>query len=170
MNKNDLLYKFLRPVDQLISGLKGGTMLNVGDTAPDFEVKANTGKSVRLSEFLGKKVILWFYPKADTPGCTAEACGFRDLNPKLKDKNAVILGVSFDTVEENAAFAQKFRLDFPLLCDTGRDIGMKYGACKTKEDKNASRIGYVIDEKGKILQAHAKVDARAFPEQVLNTL
>lgn len=170
MDKNTLIYKIFRPVDQFISGLKGGTMLNVGDTAPDFEVQNHLGRKTSLKDFRGKKVILWFYPKADTPGCTAEACGFRDRNSKLADKNAVILGVSFDTMQENSAFAQKYGLDFPLLCDTDRDIGMKYGACKTKEDKNASRIGYVIDEKGVILQSHPKVDARAFPEQVLSTL
>lgn len=170
MGKNEFIYKIFRPVDQFISGLNGGSMLNVGDAAPDFEVKNHLGKSIQLKDFRGKKVILWFYPKADTPGCTAEACGFRDRSAKLKEKNASILGVSFDTVSENSAFAQKYGLDFPLLCDTERDIGMKYGACKSKEDKNASRIGYVIDEKGVILQAHPKVDARAFPEQVLETL
>lgn len=170
MDKNNFIYKVFRPVDQFISGLKGGEMLPVGKQAPDFEVQNHLGKTIKLKDFLGKKVILWFYPKADTPGCTAEACGFRDRFSKLQEKNAVILGVSFDTVEENRAFAEKYGLDFPLLCDTTRDIGMKYGACKTQADGNASRIGYVIDEKGVILQSHPKVDARAFPEQVLSTL
>jgi len=91
-------------------------MLNVGDTAPRFTVKNHFGKDVSLSDFKGKKVVLWFYPKADTPGCTAEGCAFRDRVAKFNEKNTAVLGVSFDTVEENAKFAEKFGFEFPLLC------------------------------------------------------
>lgn len=145
-------------------------MLNIGDTAPDFTVQTNAGKTISLKDFKGKKVILWFYPKADTPGCTAEACAFRDRAGKFAERNAVLLGVSFDTVEENSAFAKKFQVDYPLLCDTKRDLGIKYGACKSPTDKNASRIAYVIDESGKITATFPKVDAANFPETVLKTL
>ena len=145
-------------------------MLEIGDKAPDFSVQDQTGKTVTLQQFRGKKVILWFYPKADTPGCTAEACGFRDRFPKFETKGAVTLGVSFDTVAENKAFSEKFGLTFPLLCDTERDLGMKYGACKSKTDKSASRIAYVIDSNGSIAHAFPKVDAANFPETVLSVL
>ncbi len=142
-------------------------MLKVGDKAPDFSVKTHLGKTLRLSDLHGKSVILWFYPKADTPGCTAEGCGFRDRLAKFKEKNVVVLGVSFDTEQENAKFAEKFSFPFELLCDTKREVGMAYGACKTVTDSNAKRIGYVIDPKGLIKYANASVDARTFPETVL---
>jgi peroxiredoxin Q/BCP len=145
-------------------------MLNIGDKAPDFKVQTHTGKTVGLKDFAGKKIVLWFYPKADTPGCTAEGCAFRDRNPKFHEKNAVLLGVSFDTVEENKAFAGKFGFEFPLLCDTKRELGVAYGACKTAADKNANRIAYVIDEKGIIQKAYPKVDAANFPETVLKEI
>jgi thioredoxin-dependent peroxiredoxin len=142
-------------------------MLKPGDKAPEFKVKTHQGKDVTLSDFKGKNVILWFYPKADTPGCTAEGCGFRDRISQFEKKNTVVLGVSFDTVDENAKFAEKFHFPFPLLCDTERKIGMAYGACATATDGHAQRIGYVIDGTGKIKQAHPKVDAKSFPETVL---
>jgi len=161
------IYRIFKPLDQFASGRRGGRMLEVGEKALNFNVQNDKGESVQLSDFKGKKVILWFYPKADTPGCTAEGCGFRDRLEKFTAKNAVILGVSFDTVAENAAFVKKFGFQFPLLCDTKREIGIAYGACQTPTDTNASRIGYVIDETGKVAQVFPKVDARSFPETVL---
>ena len=145
-------------------------MLSVGSSAPNFKVQNDKGECVQLSDFKGKKVVLWFYPKADTPGCTAEGCGFRDRLERFTEKNAAILGVSFDTVEENAAFVKKFGFQYPLLCDTKREIGMAYGACQSPTDGSASRIGYVIDEQGKVAKAFPKVDARTFPETVLADL
>ncbi len=145
-------------------------MLTVGTNAPNFKVKNHLGDWVQLSDFSGKKVILWFYPKADTPGCTAEGCGFRDRLDRFKEKNATVLGVSFDSVEENMAFVKKFGFQYPLLCDTERQIGVAYGACKSPTDENASRIGYIIDEGGKVAKAYPKVDARSFPETVLAEL
>ena len=142
-------------------------MLNVGDTAPDFTVKNHLGKDVSLNDYRGKNLVLWFYPKADTPGCTAEGCAFRDRQAEFAKKNAEMLGVSFDTVEENKKFADKFRFEFPLLCDVERKLGVAYGACKAPTDKNAARIGYVIGPEGKIKKAYPKVDAANFPEQVL---
>ncbi len=145
-------------------------LLKKGDLAPAFSVLSHEGKTLSLSDFTGKKVVLWFYPKADTPGCTAEACGFRDRKSSFELRNAVLLGVSFDTVEENAAFARKFAVTYPLLCDTQRELGISYGACEKPSDTYAQRIAYLIDEKGKILEVFPKVDARTFPEEVLKTL
>jgi thioredoxin-dependent peroxiredoxin len=145
-------------------------VLNVGDTAPPFSVLDHTGKNLTLESFLGKKVILWFYPKADTPGCTAEGCAFRDRQEDFHAKNAVLLGVSFDTPKENAAFAKKYGFEFPLLCDTSKSIGVAYGACASASDTYAKRIAYVIDEKGIVETVYPKVDAASFPETVLQKI
>jgi thioredoxin-dependent peroxiredoxin len=142
-------------------------MLKVGDRAPSFEVLDHQGRKTSLEGLHGKTVILWFYPKADTPGCTAEGCAFRDRQSLFAAKNAVLLGVSFDSVAENAAFAKKFGFEFPLLCDSERVIGKAYGACESDQDKYAKRIAYVIDAKGVVSKAYPKVDAASFPEQVL---
>jgi peroxiredoxin Q/BCP len=170
MDKNQLLYKIFKPVDLFLNSHKGDRMLKVGDNAPNFTVQTDTGKTVSLKDFTGKTVVLWFYPKADTPGCTAEGCGFRDLASQFNSKGIVVLGVSFDTPVENRKFAEKFGFEYPLLCDVNREIGLAYGAAKTKDDKYANRIAYVIDGKGKITAAFPKVDAAAFPAQVLATL
>lgn len=145
-------------------------MLKKGDLAPAFRVLTHQGKTIDLSELKGKKVVLWFYPKADTPGCTAEACGFRDRRKAFEGKNTVLLGVSFDNVDENAAFARKFAVDYPLLCDTQRELGIKYGACESEKDSYAKRIAYLINEVGVIEEVFPQVDARAFPEEVLKLI
>jgi len=167
MSFNEILYNVTKPIDKWMSRRNGGIMLNVGDEAPDFNVLSHQGEPVKLKDFQGRKLVLWFYPKADTPGCTAEGCSFRDLNKEFADKGIAVLGVSFDTVEENRGFAEKFSFTFPLLCDTERKLGLAYGACQTAEDKNASRIAYVIDGNGKIEKVYAQVDAKNFPTQLL---
>ncbi|MDY7232629.1 peroxiredoxin [Hyalangium rubrum] len=143
-------------------------MLKPGDMAPNFTVKDHTGRTHTLSEYRGKTVILWFYPKADTPGCTAEGCGFRDHKPKYQEKSAEILGISFDTAEENKAFAEKFGFNFPLLCDTERTVGMAYGACDDAKAPNARRVGVIVGPDGLVKAYYPKVDARAFPQQALS--
>lgn len=145
-------------------------MLSVGSIAPLFSVLDHTGKTLTLQSFRGKNVVLWFYPKADTPGCTAEGCAFRDRQGAFEAKNAVLLGVSFDTPQENSAFARKYGFEFPLLCDTSRSIGVDYGACVSATDKHAKRIAYLIDEKGLVKKVYAKVDAATFPETVLQEI
>ena len=145
-------------------------MLQAGDTAPDFTVRAHTGEDVSLKDLRGKTVVLWFYPKADTPGCTAEGCGFRDRIESYADKNAEILGVSFDTEEENRAFAEKFHFPYRLLCDTDRKIGVAYGAADDASAQHARRITYVIDPEGRIAKAIGQVSAREHPEQLLGEL
>jgi len=136
-------------------------MLDVGTQAPDFSVQDHHGKQVSLKDFSGKKVVIWFYPKADTPGCTMEGQGFRDDYKKFEDKNTVILGVSLDGVADNKAFAEKYSFPFQLLCDVNREIALAYHAVQKKEDQYASRISYVIDEAGKVQEAIAKVDTKS---------
>ena len=133
-------------------------MLNVGTEAPDFSVQDHHGKNVSLKDFRGKKIVIWFYPKADTPGCTVEGKGFSEDYKNFADKNTVILGVSLDDVPDNKAFAEKFSFPFQLLCDVNREIALAYHAVQNAQDKYASRISYVIDENGKILEAIDKVD------------
>lgn len=145
-------------------------MIAIGKSAPAFKVQAHDETWLSLSDFLGKKVVLWFFPKADTPGCTAEGCGFRDLFPKYEAKNAVVLGVSFDSCADNRKFVEKFQFPYPLLCDVNREIGLAYGACKSETDEYANRIGYVIDEKGVVIKAYGKVDAKTFPHTLLNEI
>jgi thioredoxin-dependent peroxiredoxin len=145
-------------------------MLKQGDVAPEFTVNDHTGKTHRLSDYRGKNVVLWFYPKADTPGCTAEGCAFRDHKAQYEQKGTVILGISFDTPEENQAFAKKFDFNFPLLCDVDRKVGLAYGAADDATAANARRVGVVIGPDGKVKEWHAKVDARAFPQEALSRL
>jgi thioredoxin-dependent peroxiredoxin len=144
-------------------------MLERGDTAPDFVGRDHTGAIVKLSDFRGRPVVLWFFPKADTPGWTAEGCGFRDLKAAYDAKDAIILGVSFDTPAENKKFAEKYAFNFPLICDTDRTIGTAYGA-NVDSTKGAQRVGVVIDRNGTIKEWHARVDARAWPAEVVRTL
>ena len=133
-------------------------MLEKGTKAPSFSVKDHDGNTVKLEEFLGKKVVLWFYPKADTPGCTIEGKGFRDDYEKFSEKNTVILGVSLDSESDNKAFAEKFDFPYPLLCDVNHELALAYHATKGPEDEYASRITYVISEDGNILEAISQVD------------
>jgi len=135
-------------------------MLEKEKRAPGFSVKDHNGNTVSLADFNGKKVVLWFYPKADTPGCTIEGKGFRDDYEKFAQKNTVILGVSLDNETDNKAFAEKFNFPYPLLCDVNQEIALAYGAVKGPEDEYASRITYVIGEDGNILEAISQVDTK----------
>jgi len=145
-------------------------ILNVGDVAPDFLVKDHLNRDTTIRQFRGKTVVLWFFPKADTPGCTLEGCGFRDLYEEFRKKDIEILGCSFDSVEDNAAFAKKFGYTFPLLCDVDREVGLAYGACDSPNAGYADRITYVIDEDGFIAQAYGHVEARTHPAKILESL
>ena len=145
-------------------------MLKTGDSAPDFTVQTHEGKTLTLSSLRGKKVLLWFYPKADTPGCTAEGCGLRDQSTDFHSRNVEILGVSLDSVEENARFAKKFNFPFLLLCDTARELSLAYGACDNAQASYARRISYLIDENAKIIKAYDSVNPRSHPAEVLADL
>jgi peroxiredoxin Q/BCP len=145
-------------------------MLKPGDIAPDFTAKDQNGKTHSLRDYRGKTVVLWFFPKADTPGCTKEGCAFRDLREQFIEKNAVVIGASFDTPEENKAFAAKFGYPFPILCDVDRKVGIAYGAAADTTVSNAARIGVVIDAQGRVKEWLGKVSAADYPKEVLARL
>ena len=145
-------------------------MLQAGTDAPDFSVKDHNGNTVSLKDYRGKKVVLWFYPKADTPGCTMEGQGFRDDFKSFEGKNIQIFGVSLDNEADNKAFAEKFSFPYPLLCDVNREIAMGYQAVKSAEDQYASRITYVIGEDGKILKSIESVDTKTHSKDLCSRL
>ena len=145
-------------------------ILQAGDVAPDFLVKDHLNRDTSIRQFRGKRVVLFFYPKADTPGCTIESCGFKDLYPKFQERGVELIGCSFDSVQDNAAFAKKFDLPYPLLCDVDREIGLAYGACDEPNAGYADRITYIIDEDGFISQAFSHVETRTHPAKVLEAL
>lgn len=136
--------------------------LTVGAMAPDFSALTETGATVALSDFRGKKVILYFYPKDDTSGCTTQACGFRDAYPTIEAKNAVVLGVSPDGVKSHAKFKTKHNLPFTLLVDADHTIAETYGVWVEKSMYGKKYMGvershFVIDEEGKLLEVARKV-------------
>jgi thioredoxin-dependent peroxiredoxin len=145
-------------------------MLKAGDEAPDFTLTTHQGEPLRLSGLRGRKVLLWFYPQANTPGCTAEGCSLRDNYSYYEENGIAVLGVSFDPVEDNAAFAGKYAFPFTLLSDTDRAVALAYGACDSPKATYAERISYVIDEQGKILRVYAQVDPRVHAAEVLADL
>ncbi|MFN2425008.1 MAG: peroxiredoxin [Candidatus Binatia bacterium] len=159
---------FLRRL--LGGGSPAPRLLEVGSPAPDFRVPAHDGSMVSLGDLRGRKVVLWFYPKADTPGCTTEGKGFCSAHADFEARGTTVLGISFDDCAANAAFAEKFGFPYQLLCDTGREIGMAYGACDSRDAKHARRITYVIDEHGTIRHALPKVDPATHTTEVLALL
>ncbi|MEK7297818.1 MAG: peroxiredoxin [Planctomycetota bacterium] len=142
--------------------------VKVGDVAPDFQVKDDSGKSRTLAEFRGKRVVLYFYPKDSTPGCTKEACSFRDGYHKLQEAGIVVLGVSFDSVESHRKFKEKQKLPFILLSDEKKAIADAYGASGgILGSLAAKRYTYLIDETGKIVHIFQKVDVQNHADEVL---
>jgi peroxiredoxin Q/BCP len=146
-----------------------------GDPAPDFELLTETGEPLKLSSFRGKKVVLYFYPKADTPGCTREACDFRDHLPKVSRKGAIVLGVSPDKPASQAKFKQKYQLPFSLLSDTAHEAAAAYGVWKEKNMYGKTYMGierttFVIDEQGKIARIFPKVKVDGHAAEVLAAL
>jgi len=165
-----LLKSIARRVKNTLQPPAPPKLLPLGSEAPDFSVPAHDGRTVVLSELRGRKVVLWFYPRADTPGCTAEGCGLRDRFAEFDRLGVVILGASFDDAAANAAFAAKFSFPFPLLCDTDRRLGLAYGAADRPDAGHARRISYVIDERGTIAHAIPDVDPASHSEQLLALL
>lgn len=134
-------------------------MPKVGEKAPDFSAAASDGTTVKLADFVGKgNIVLYFYPKDDTPGCTKEACSLRDSITDLKELNAIVFGVSFDSVESHKKFIEKFNLPFVLLADTDKKVAIAYGIA-TDESKFAPRVTFIIGKDGKIAYVNPKVNA-----------
>jgi peroxiredoxin Q/BCP len=136
--------------------------LNIGDKAPAFSLLDQDGKKVSLSDFKGKKLLLYFYPKADTPGCTKQACSVKDASKELKKLGTAALGISPDEPPKQKKFDEKYSLGFPLLSDPDNKVAKAYGAWGEKSMYGKKYMGiirssFVIDEKGKILQASYKV-------------
>ena len=149
--------------------------LKVGNKAPAFTLPNQDGKKVSLKDFLGKKVVLYFYPKDNTPGCTKEACDFRDTFPKFEKSNAVILGVSPDPPESHKKFIEKHNLNFTLLSDTEKKVLEKYGVWKEKSMYGRKYMGVerttvIIDENGRIEKIFPKVKVKGHAEEVLKAL
>jgi len=150
-------------------------ILKEGDQAPSFTSTDQNGNTVSLSDFLGKKIVLYFYPKDNTPGCTAEACDFRDNYQSLKSKGYEVIGVSTDDEKSHKKFEEKFALPFTLLADNNKDIVEKYGVWVEKSMYGKKYMGtdrktFVIDEQGKISTIIQKVDTKNATEQLLATL
>ncbi len=138
------------------------TMLQTGDTAPDFALPSDQGTTVRLSDFRGKRVVLYFYPKDDTSGCTTQACGFRDAYPQIEEKNAVVLGISPDDEKSHRKFKTKYNLPFLLLVDRDHAVADAYGAWGEKSLYGRKYMGiirshFVVDENGNLADVQIKV-------------
>jgi peroxiredoxin Q/BCP len=149
--------------------------LEPGEKAPAFSLKDDQGKTVKLSEYKGKPIVLYFYPKDDTPGCTKEACAFRDASDQLKKLGAVVLGVSPDGVASHAKFRDKFKLNFPLLADEEHAVAEAYGAWREKNMYGKKSMGiqrstYLIDSKGKIAKVWKRVQVEGHDAEVLEAL
>lgn len=146
------------------------TELKVGDAAPDFSLLDERGLPVSLKDYLGKKVVvLYFYPKDFTPGCTAEACSFRDDYKPIQDKGAVVIGVSLDSVESHLKFSEKHMLPFTILSDHKKEVAKAYGVLGVGGFL-AKRVTFIINKDGKITHVFTKVDVKQHSEEVLKAL
>jgi thioredoxin-dependent peroxiredoxin len=147
----------------------------VGEMAPDFELPADDGTTVRLSDLRGQRVIIYFYPKDDTPGCTTQACGFRDSHVEITEKNGVVLGISPDGVQSHVKFKTKFDLPFRLLADEDRKVAERYGVWREKTNYGKTYIGivrshFVVDEEGKLADVQYDVSPTVSVESALASL
>ncbi len=150
-------------------------MLEIGTAAPGFSLEDQDGNVHTLEEYRGKKVVLYFYPKDMTAGCTKQACGFAELYPRFLEKGAVVVGVSKDTAASHKKFEEKYQLPFVLLADPDKQVLQAYGVWKEKKQYGKTVMGverttYLIDEDGVIARAYAKVNAAGNPAQMLGAL
>ncbi len=146
--------------------------VKVGDMAPDFEALASNGERIKLSDYRGKYVVLYFYPKDMTPGCTTEACDFRDHHDEFAELDAVILGVSADPLDRHQKFVEKHGLPFLLLVDEDHTISEQYGVWKLKKNFGKEYMGierstFIIDKEGKIMKEWRKVRVKGHVEEAL---
>lgn len=150
-------------------------MLEIGKKAPAFTLQDQKGKTHKLSDYAGKWLLIYFYPKDDTPGCTKEACQLRDNYADYKKLKAVVLGVSKDSVDSHKKFADKFELPFPILADPDTKMIQKYGAWQEKsmfgkKYMGIQRMSYLIDPKGKVVKVYPKVKPIGHAKEVLQDL
>jgi peroxiredoxin Q/BCP len=146
--------------------------VKVGEIAPDFELQDLDGKKVKLSSFRGKKIVLYFYPEDDTPGCTTQACDFRDGLAKFRNAGYEVVGISPDPPEKHKKFVQKYGLNYTLLCDTSHTVMEKYGVWGEKENYGKKYVGVwrttlLIDQSGKITHVFEKVKAEGHAAALL---
>ncbi len=151
------------------------SQLKPGDPAPHFEAFTDQDQKIRLSDFRGRKVILYFYPKDDTSGCTAQACSFRDFYPKIQEAGAVVLGVSPDGAASHRRFKEKYQLPFPLIVDTDHRIAQAYGTWGEKSRYGRKYMGmirshFVIDENGMLVDVRYNVNARKSADLAMERL
>jgi peroxiredoxin Q/BCP len=147
-------------------------MLKAGDQAPDFSTKDASGNPVKLSDFKGQKVVIYFYPKDDTPGCTKEACSFRDNHDTYEQAGIKVLGVSLDNEDSHQAFASKYNLPFTLLADTDHSVSDAFGvygeqSWGDKKFMGVARKTFLIDEEGKVKKVFDKVNVEAHADEVM---
>lgn len=150
-------------------------MLQKGDMAPDFALDSDDGNRVRLADLRGRRVVLYFYPKDDTSGCTKEACGFRDARPQFETQDAVVLGVSPDGVDSHERFRDKYDLNFPLLADSDHSVAEAYGAWGKKklygrEYEGVLRSTFLIGPDGRIEKIYRKVKPAGHADEILADL
>ena len=149
--------------------------MNIGSLAPDFTLMGSDGKEHKLSDYKGKKVILYFYPKDNTPGCTTEACNFRDNINTITNLNAIVLGISKDTLKSHNKFIEKFNLPFILLSDEDKLVCHLYDVIKEKNMFGKKVLGierstFIIDEEGRLIKEFRKVKVKDHINEVINTL
>ena len=147
----------------------------VGQPAPDFQLQTDAGETVRLSDLRGRSVVLFFYPEADTPNCTVEACGFRDDLSEFQAHGTAVFGISPDGVEKQAAFSRKFALTYPLLADADHRVAEAYGVWQLKKGRDSEymsvvRTTFLIDPEGLISHVYERVQAEGHSQEVLKAL
>jgi peroxiredoxin Q/BCP len=152
-----------------------GDWIEPGSPAPDFTLPADAGGKVKLSKLRGRPVVLYFYPKDDTPGCTREACAFRDRHQELQKLGVTILGVSADDVASHGRFRDKYELNFPLLADVDHKVADKYGAWREKNMYGKKSMGiqrstYLIDADGKVARVWKRVSVDGHDEEVIEAI
>jgi peroxiredoxin Q/BCP len=152
-----------------------GDWIEPGQCAPTFALQADDGSQVRLADLKGRPVVLYFYPKDDTPGCTREACAFRDAPAQLKERGAVVIGVSTDSIASHATFRDKYGLNFRLLTDENHQVAEKYGAWREKNLYGKKSMGivrstFLIDPSGKVAKVWKQVKVDGHDEQIFQAL
>lgn len=167
-----ILFGLIAAVAMLVSQMaRAGELPKVGGAAPDFDLADQDGKSHQLKDFAGKWLVLYFYPKDDTPGCTQEACTFRDDLSKLTKLGAQVVGISVDDGASHAEFAKKYHLPFPLLADTKAEVAARYGALMDLAVfKIAKRYTFLIDPQGKVAKVYLKVETSKHSTEIIEDL